>query len=84
MSARTLTRRFVDQLGTSPGQWLLAQRIATARGLLESSGLPLDAVARRVGLSSATNLRRPRWPRFRCWSRCCCPWSRSRSRSCRR
>ncbi|MGP3934291.1 helix-turn-helix domain-containing protein [Nonomuraea sp. KM88] len=58
LSTRTLTRRFVDQLGTSPGQWLLAQRIATARGLLESSDLPLDAVARRVGLSSATNLRR--------------------------
>ncbi|TDD24154.1 helix-turn-helix domain-containing protein [Nonomuraea diastatica] len=58
LSPRTLTRRFVDQLGTSPGQWLLAQRIATARDLLESSDLPLDAVARRVGLSSATNLRR--------------------------
>ncbi|MGV9387277.1 helix-turn-helix domain-containing protein [Nonomuraea sp. NPDC003707] len=58
VSARTLTRRFAVQLGTSPGQWLLAQRIATARELLESSDLPLDAVARRVGLSSATNLRR--------------------------
>nr|WP_203958884.1 helix-turn-helix domain-containing protein [Sphaerisporangium siamense] len=58
VSARTLARRFADQLGTSPGQWLLAQRIATARDLLESSDLPLDAVARRVGLSSATNLRR--------------------------
>ncbi|ETK34736.1 GlxA family transcriptional regulator [Microbispora sp. ATCC PTA-5024] len=58
VSTRTLARRFADQLGTSPGQWLLAQRIATARDLLESSDLPLDAVARRVGLSSATNLRR--------------------------
>jgi AraC family transcriptional activator FtrA len=58
VSPRTLTRRFVDQLGTSPGQWLLAQRIAAARDLLESSDLPLDAIARRVGLSSATNLRR--------------------------
>ncbi|GAA3035780.1 helix-turn-helix domain-containing protein [Streptosporangium longisporum] len=58
VSARTLTRRFAGQLGTSPGRWLLAQRIATARDLLESSDLPLDAVARRVGLSSATNLRR--------------------------
>ncbi|WP_084957717.1 GlxA family transcriptional regulator [Thermoactinospora rubra] len=58
VSARTLTRRFADQLGTSPGQWLLAQRIAAARDLLESSDLPVDAVARRVGLSSATNLRR--------------------------
>ncbi|MEH6376876.1 helix-turn-helix domain-containing protein [Streptomyces sp. KLMMK] len=58
VSARTLARRFTDQLGTSPGQWLLSQRITAARELLESSDLPLDAVARRVGLSSATNLRR--------------------------
>ncbi|MFE7136008.1 helix-turn-helix domain-containing protein [Streptomyces sp. NPDC057638] len=58
VSTRTLARRFADQLGTSPGQWLLAQRITAARELLESSDLPLDAVARRVGLSSATNLRR--------------------------
>ncbi|GAB3965760.1 helix-turn-helix domain-containing protein [Actinoallomurus acanthiterrae] len=58
VSTRTLARRFADQLGTSPGKWLLAQRIATARDLLESSDLPLDAVARRVGLSSAANLRR--------------------------
>jgi AraC family transcriptional activator FtrA len=58
VSARTLARRFADQLGTSPGQWLLDQRITTARELLESSDLPLEAVAHRVGLSSATNLRR--------------------------
>ncbi|MFF5265063.1 helix-turn-helix domain-containing protein [Actinomadura viridis] len=58
VSTRTLNRRFADQLGTSPGQWLLARRIATAQDLLESSDLPLDAIARRVGLSSATNLRR--------------------------
>ncbi|MGW1195545.1 GlxA family transcriptional regulator [Streptomyces sp. NPDC002536] len=58
VSARTLTRRFIDQLGTSPGQWLLAQRVVAARELLESTDLPLETVARRVGLSSATNLRR--------------------------
>ncbi|SDQ49793.1 transcriptional regulator, AraC family with amidase-like domain [Thermostaphylospora chromogena] len=58
VSARTLARRFADQLGTSPGRWLLAQRIAMAQDLLESTDLPVDAVARRVGLSSATNLRR--------------------------
>ncbi|MGI5271670.1 helix-turn-helix domain-containing protein [Nonomuraea sp. CA-218870] len=58
VSARTLTRRFAEQLGTSPGRWLLGQRITAARDLLESSDLPLDAVARRAGLSSATNLRR--------------------------
>ncbi|QEU96586.1 GlxA family transcriptional regulator [Streptomyces kanamyceticus] len=58
VSARTLARRFADQLGVSPGQWLLAQRIGAARELLESTDLPLEAVARRSGLSSATNLRR--------------------------
>ncbi len=58
LSTRTLARRFADQLGTSPGRWLLAQRITTARDLLESSDLPLEAIARRAGLSSATNLRR--------------------------
>ena len=58
VSTRTLARRFSDQLGTSPGQWVLAQRISAAQDLLESTELPLDAVARRTGLSSATNLRR--------------------------
>jgi AraC family transcriptional activator FtrA len=58
VSARTLARRFADQVGAGPGQWVLAQRIAAARELLESSDLPLDAVARRAGLSSAVNLRR--------------------------
>ncbi|WP_378730247.1 GlxA family transcriptional regulator [Nocardia brasiliensis] len=58
VSSRTLARRFIDQLGVGPGQWLLARRIAAARELLETSDLPVDAVARRVGLSSATNLRR--------------------------
>ncbi|MFD5557448.1 helix-turn-helix domain-containing protein [Streptomyces sp. NPDC127068] len=58
VSARTLARRFADQLGTSPGRWLLAQRITAARELLEGSDLPLDAVARRTGLSSPANLRR--------------------------
>ncbi|MEU5129431.1 helix-turn-helix domain-containing protein [Streptomyces mobaraensis NBRC 13819 = DSM 40847] len=57
-STRTLARRFTEQLGVSPGQWLLARRIAAARELLETSDLAVDAVARRTGLSSATNLRR--------------------------
>ncbi|MFG3119099.1 GlxA family transcriptional regulator [Streptomyces sp. NPDC048197] len=58
VSARTLARRFDEQLGTSPGQWLLGRRITAARALLEETDLPVEAVAVRVGLSSATNLRR--------------------------
>ncbi|WP_455753612.1 helix-turn-helix domain-containing protein [Streptomyces decoyicus] len=58
VSERTLARRFAEQLGTSPGQWLLGQRLDAARILLERTDLPVDAIATRVGLSSAVNLRR--------------------------
>jgi AraC family transcriptional activator FtrA len=58
VSPRTLARRFTDQLGMAPGQWLLAQRIARTRVLLEETDLPVETIATKVGLSSATNLRR--------------------------
>jgi AraC family transcriptional regulator, transcriptional activator FtrA len=58
LSSRTLSRRFADQLGTSPGQWLLGQRLDAARTLLEQTNLPVEAIATRVGLASAVNLRR--------------------------
>jgi AraC family transcriptional activator FtrA len=58
VSPRTLARRFADQLGTSPGAWLLSRRIAAARALLEETDLPVEAIAARVGLTSAVNLRR--------------------------
>ncbi|WP_338894294.1 helix-turn-helix domain-containing protein [Streptomyces sp. TG1A-60] len=58
LSSRTLARRFTEQLGTSPGQWLLGQRLDAARVLLEQTNLPVEAIATRVGLTSAVNLRR--------------------------
>ncbi|MFF1903530.1 helix-turn-helix domain-containing protein [Kitasatospora sp. NPDC058218] len=58
VSARTLTRRFTEQLGISPGRWLLDRRLAATRALLEETDLPVETIARRVGLSSAVNLRR--------------------------
>ncbi|WP_020393330.1 helix-turn-helix domain-containing protein [Kribbella catacumbae] len=58
VSPRTHARRFAEQLGTPPGQWLLAQRIVRTRALLEETDLPIETIATRVGLSSATNLRR--------------------------
>ncbi len=58
LSARTLDRRFRDQLGVSPGRWLLCRRVGAARELLETTDLTVDVIAARVGLSSATNLRR--------------------------
>ncbi|KUL36755.1 GlxA family transcriptional regulator [Actinoplanes awajinensis] len=57
MSVRTFTRRFRDETGSSPRQWLLRQRVEHARLLLESTDLGVDVVARRAGLGSATALR---------------------------
>ncbi|MEV4730416.1 helix-turn-helix domain-containing protein [Saccharopolyspora sp. NPDC049426] len=58
LSSRTLARRFTEQLGTSPGRWLLGQRLDATRVLLEQTALPVEAIATRVGLASAVNLRR--------------------------
>lgn len=61
LSTRTITRRFVEQAGISPGQWILNERIDAACVLLEQTELSTEAVARRVGLSSAANMRRRFW-----------------------
>ncbi|MFI5911681.1 GlxA family transcriptional regulator [Dactylosporangium sp. NPDC051541] len=58
LSPRSLNRHFLEQLGTSPGRWVLDQRIAWTRALLEATDLPVETVATRVGLSTAVNLRR--------------------------
>lgn len=58
VSPRTLARRFTEQLGIGPGQWLLQRRITAARALLEETDLAVETIATRVGLSTAANLRR--------------------------
>ena len=58
VSASTLIRRFGEQVGQTPGQWILEQRLALARRLLEETPLTVDAVAARCGLGSDLNLRR--------------------------
>ncbi|MET8046083.1 helix-turn-helix domain-containing protein [Streptosporangium sp. NPDC005286] len=57
MSRRTFTRRFRDEVGLSPGQWLILQRVELARQLLESSDLPVDGIALRAGFGTAASLR---------------------------
>jgi len=56
-STRTLTRRFREETGLSPLQWLLHQRTDRARELLEATSLPVEQVARRSGLGTAESLR---------------------------
>jgi transcriptional regulator GlxA family with amidase domain len=57
MSVRTFTRRFREETGLSPTQWLLQQRIERARRLLESTELGIDQIARQAGLGTAASLR---------------------------
>ena len=57
MSVRTFTRRFREETGSSPGQWLTVQRTARARELLELTDLSIDQVARESGFGTAASLR---------------------------
>lgn len=57
MSPRTFSRRFVAETGTTPKRWLLAQRVAVARRLLEEDDLPVEQVAARAGFGDAAALR---------------------------
>ncbi|PDP87893.1 AraC family transcriptional regulator [Glycomyces fuscus] len=57
VSVRTFTRRFREEAGVSPGQWLAEQRLDRARQLLEESDLPVDRVAERSGFGTAASLR---------------------------
>ncbi|MCX4747272.1 helix-turn-helix domain-containing protein [Kitasatospora sp. NBC_01287] len=57
MSVRTFTRRFREETGSSPGQWLTVQRTARARELLERTELSIDQVARESGFGTAASLR---------------------------
>jgi transcriptional regulator GlxA family with amidase domain len=57
MSVRTFTRRFADETGTTPAQWLITQRVDHARRLLETTDRSVDAVASDAGFGTATSLR---------------------------
>ena len=57
VSPRTFARRFREETGTTPLQWLLTQRVLEARRLLEESDLPVEDVAWRCGFGTAASLR---------------------------
>ncbi|MEV1178496.1 helix-turn-helix domain-containing protein, partial [Nonomuraea sp. NPDC049784] len=56
-SVRTLTRRFRDEVGMTPGQWLIRQRVEHARHLLESSDLAIDQIADQSGFGAPSSFR---------------------------
>ena len=57
MSERTFARRFRDETGTTPHQWVQLQRVALAESLLEGGGMSVEEVAHRCGFGSAAMLR---------------------------
>lgn len=57
MSPRHFARRFAAETGSTPLQWVIAQRVREARRLLEETDLPIEDVAQRAGFGSAPSLR---------------------------
>jgi AraC family transcriptional activator FtrA len=57
MSRRTFIRRFEEATGVSPGEWVLQERTAQARNLLEATGMSIEDAATAVGFGSAEALR---------------------------
>jgi transcriptional regulator GlxA family with amidase domain len=58
MSERNFTRRFTEEVGSSPAQYVAAVRIEAARRALESSDRTVEAIARDCGFGTAETLRR--------------------------
>ncbi|MEU3696979.1 helix-turn-helix domain-containing protein [Streptomyces griseoviridis] len=57
VSPRTFSRRFAEDTGYTPMQWVMRARLDRARELLERSQLSVERIAAVVGLGTGTNLR---------------------------
>ncbi|MFK3677272.1 GlxA family transcriptional regulator [Microbacterium sp. NPDC090218] len=57
LSRSSFTRAFRARTGTTVAKWVLEQRLAAARELLETTSLPIDAVAATTGFGGAALFR---------------------------
>jgi transcriptional regulator GlxA family with amidase domain len=57
MSARSLSRHFRAQVGTTPAVWIARARVRRAQRLLETTDHPVERIATEIGFGSATVLR---------------------------
>jgi transcriptional regulator GlxA family with amidase domain len=57
MSRRSFVRHFKATTGATPHAWLLSQRLSLAQELLETTSLPIEQIAERVGYRSAAVFR---------------------------
>jgi AraC family transcriptional regulator, transcriptional activator FtrA len=58
MSERTYIRQFGRATGTAPLRWLVAQRVAAARALLETADASVEEIGAAVGFSDPAGFRR--------------------------
>ena len=56
MSARSLLRHFRQETGMAPSEYLLRARMGLACRFLSETDLPVDKIARRVGMSNGDHL----------------------------
>nr|WP_202886758.1 helix-turn-helix domain-containing protein [Kribbella sandramycini] len=57
LGVRTLSRRFTEETGQSPMQWLTGVRIRHAQELLETTDHTVDRIALQVGFPTSSNFR---------------------------
>jgi transcriptional regulator GlxA family with amidase domain len=57
MSRRSFVRHFNAATGATPYAWLLSQRLSLAEEMLETTSLPVEQIAARVGYRSAAVFR---------------------------
>jgi transcriptional regulator GlxA family with amidase domain len=57
MSTRTLSRRFREQVGATPAQWISTARVRYTQQLLETTALSVEEIAADAGFGSAFVLR---------------------------
>ena len=57
MSVRSLNRKFREQTGTTPLQWLVKARVRLAQQLLETTSHSVERIAAEVGFGSVTAFR---------------------------
>ena len=57
MSRRTFDRQFRQTTGVSPKQWLINERVAYSKELLETTSFSVEEIATRIGFGTAMTLR---------------------------
>jgi transcriptional regulator GlxA family with amidase domain len=58
MSSRTLSRKFSQELQTTPGRWIREKRLEMARALLETTRLTVSRICYRIGYQDAASFSR--------------------------